>query len=853
MPSSDQGFPIEALLDDLRAALRKGHAVLCAPTGSGKSTRAPLALIDEDWLAGQRILMLEPRRPAARMTAARMASLLGEPLGERVGYQVRFERRAGPRTRVEVITEGILTRRLQGDPGLEGVGLVIFDEFHERNLPSDLGLALTLDVARNLRPDLRLLVMSATLDAEPVARLLGDAPILRGEGRSFPVEIRYAERAPDTDPVRALVAAVRRALAEHEGDILAFLPGAGEIGRALEPLAALGDADLEILPLHGSLSSIEQDRALLPTDGRRRRVILATDIAETSVTIQGIRVVVDSGLTRKPRFDPGSGLTRLVMETIPRASAEQRAGRAGRLGPGVCYRLWTRAQEQGRPEHRTPEILATDLAPLALELALWGIKDPSEPSWLDPPPGPAWSQAIDLLRALGALDGHDSISRLGRAMVELPLHPRLAVMLLAAAPAERRTAADLCALISERDPFIVGADRSRPADLGSRLQALREAREPGPPPGFDRRQLATVERVARQLTRLVEGLGEPTNRASPSPRIGERTPGALLALAYPDRVARRREGADDRYLLASGTGARLPCDDALAIHPYLIVAKMDALGRDGLVQLALPIEEGELRQVFEDRLISAREVTWDAEREAVACREVTRLGALTLATRAVALAPSDQAGERLLERIREGFDAALVWSSEARQFQARVELARRHDTEGDWPDLSDAWLRERLGDWLAPWIADKTRLADVQRLDLSTILLDRLTWEQHQRLDRQAPRTFVTPAGNNRPIDYASGEIPILAAPLQELFGLAETPRLCGGRVAVLLHLLSPARRPVQVTQDLAGFWKRGYAEVRKELRGRYPKHHWPEDPTEAQAIVGGIRRRAADPSATRR
>jgi ATP-dependent helicase HrpB len=835
-------LPIDAILDDLRAALRQGHGVLHAPTGSGKSTRVPLALLDESWLAGQRILMLQPRRPAARMTAARLADQLGEPLGERVGYQIRFERRIGPRTRIEVVTEGILTRRLQNDPTLEGIGLVIFDEFHERGLPSDLGLALTLDSARGLRPDLRLLVMSATLEAEPVAELLGNARILRAEGRSFPVEIRYAERTPDSDPVRALVAGARQALVEETGDILAFLPGAREIEQAREALAASVGSAVEILPLHGALSSAEQDRALRPDGSRRRRLILATDLAETSLTIEGIRVVLDSGQTRKPRFDPGSGLTRLVTESIPRASADQRAGRAGRLAPGICRRLWTCAQEHGRAEQRTPEILESDLAPLALELALWGVKDPTELSWLDPPPAPAWNQALELLRTLGALDRRDSITPLGRALAELPVHPRLGVMLLSATPAECQTAADLCALISERDPFLPEPGRARPADLGLRLEALRAMRERRETSaGVERRRLDAIERAARQLHRLAE-----CAPATVSPPQPQRTPGALLALAYPDRVAQRRAGADERYLLAAGTGAELPRDDALAIHPYLIVAAIDARGRDGRIQSALPISEDELRAELAERLESSREVFWDAERAAVACRAMTRLGAIVLESHPVALTPEDDAEAYLIAHIREHFSEALDWTEAARQLQARIALARRHDPTGDWPDLSDAALREHLDAWLTPWIVGKTRVSDVQRLDLNAILLDRLSWEQRQRLDQQVPRTFVTPAGNSRPIDYVSGETPILAAPLQELFGLSDTPRLCQGRVPVLLHLLSPARRPMQVTQDLAGFWARGYAEVRKELRGRYPKHHWPEDPTQAQALVGGLRRRGA-------
>ncbi len=836
--TSNAPLPIETVLGALRAALGKGHALLQAPTGSGKSTQVPLALLDADWLAGGRILMLEPRRPAARLTAARMADLLGEPLGERVGYQVRFERRVSARTRIEVVTEGILTRRIQRDPGLEGIGLVIFDEFHERNLESDLALALTLDVARSLRPELRLLAMSATLDAEPLAALLGTREILRCEGRSFPVDIRHAERAPDADSVGSTLAGIARALAEEDGDILAFLPGAGEINRCVAQLGERFGDRVEILPLHGALPSAEQDRALLPGAGARRRVIVATDIAETSVTIPGIGVVVDSGLTRKPRFDPGSGMTRLVTEAIAQASAEQRAGRAGRLGPGVCYRLWTRAQAHGRPEHRTPEILQSDLTPLALEIALWGVRDPAELSWLDTPPAPAWNQATALLRELGALDAGRAITPLGRAMAGLPVHPRLAAMLLSASPAERQTAADLCALISERDPTIASPGMGRPADLGARLHAVDEMREGRTTPGMEHNRLTAIARVSRQLMHL-------TKHAHAVGEQRTRTPGALLALAYPDRVAQRREGADDRYLLASGAGAVLGRDDALAIHPYLAVAALDARGRDARIQSALPIDTDEIGMGFADRIETAREVVWDDARASVVCREMTRLGAIVLASRPVALQGLDDTTALLTERIRDQPERALSWSNAARQLQARIALMRHHDPTGDWPDLSDSTLSETLDDWLAPWIAGKTRLADVQRLDLAAILSARLSWEQAQRLEREAPSTFVTPAGNRRAIDYASGDVPILAAPLQELFGLTDTPRVCHGRVAVLLHLLSPARRPMQVTQDLAGFWARGYAEVRKELRGRYPKHHWPEDPTEAQAIVGGIRRRA--------
>ncbi len=835
-PLTGPPLPIDPILPELTAALARGHAVLCAPPGSGKTTRVPLALLEAPWLKGRRILMLEPRRPAARLAAAHMAHLIGEPVGETLGYQVRFERCRGPRTRIEVLTEGILTRRLQQDPELSGVGLLIFDEFHERSLQADLGLALALDVTAALRPDLRLLIMSATLDTAAASRVLGGAPVIQGEGRAWPVELIYAGRSPGPDPIDAVVAGVRQALIRHAGDVLAFLPGAGEIERARTRLGGLAGEAISVLPLHGSLSLEDQDLALGPSRDGRRRVVLTTDIAETSVTIEGVGVVVDCGLTRKPRFAPGSGLTRLVTEHVSRASADQRAGRAGRLGPGVCYRLWTREQEAGRPEHRPAEILQADLAALALDLALWGVRDPGQLAWLDPPPGPAWAAAVGLLRDLDALDAAGAITPLGRRMAEPPLHPRLARMLVAAPDAAtRRLAADLAALLSERDPWISVPGSPRPADLTPRLQALEAQRQGRQTPGLDRRRLTGIDRLARQLAPL----NRDATKAAPT-----EDPAVLLALAYPDRVARLREEGGGRYLLASGTGATLPLDDGLAVHAYLAIAELDPKGRDGRIQLALPLAEADLRRVFAARLVTGERVYWDAEREAVSAREETRLGAITLAARPVPLTDQARALDMLLEQVARRFDTAMPWTAPARQLQARVALLRRLDPEAGWPDLSDVALRSDLATWLGPWLAGKQRLADVQRLDLTQILRGTLDWERLQRLDTEAPEALVTPGGSRRLLDYGAGDGPVLAVPLQEMFGTRETPRVAGRRVAVLLHLLSPARRPVQVTRDLAGFWARGYAEVRKELRGRYPKHHWPEDPAAAVAVHGGVRRR---------
>ena len=836
IPAQAVNLPIAAALDDLNAALLTGHALLQAPTGSGKSTQVPLALLDRNWLAGRRILMLEPRRPAARLTAARMADLLGEKLGETVGYQVRFERRIGPRTRIEVLTEGILTRRLQSDPALEGVGLVIFDELHELNLPSALGLALTLDVIANLRPDLRILAMSATLDAGPLAALLGGAPLIQAGGRPYPVAIHYAERDPGRDGLPALIAAIRQALADHSGDLLAFLPGAGEIERVRERLAGLIDPGIQILPLHGALPVAAQDLALGPGDGRRR-LVLATDLAETSVTIPGIGVVVDSGLTRKPRFEPGSGLTRLVTEPIPRASADQRAGRAGRLGPGVCYRLWTRTQEAGRPEHRTPEILQADLALLALELALWGVRDPAELQWLQAPPRPAWEQAVALLVRLGALDAAGHITQLGRAMAGLPVHPRLAALLTGAPPELAGEAADLCALLSERDPWLRRPGEPGSADLGARLLALQAFRDRRSSSDMDGRRLAAVDRAATQLRRLVK------NSEPREPR-GITSSGGLLALAYPDRIAHRRLEREGRYLLAQGSGAALPPGDPLASHPYLVAAGLDAAGRDGRIQLALPITETEIQALFADRIQRERVLTWDPGREAASAQEVTRLGAITLAAQPAPLLPSDPVADLLLARIRRDPGQALDWSDAARQFQARVLLMRALEPDTGWPDLTPAQLEQNLDTWLGPWLAGKSRLDEVQALDLAALLAAQLNGEQRQRLDQEAPASLLTPAGTRRPIDYLAGAIPILAVPLQEMLGTGATPGIAHGRVPLLMQLLSPARRPIQLTRDLPGFWAGSYAQVRKEMRGRYPKHHWPEDPANAAPMARSIKSR---------
>lgn len=827
-------LPIDPVLPALTAALARGHGVLTAPTGSGKTTGVPLALLDAPWLGDNGILMLEPRRPAARMAATRMAAVLGEAVGGRVGYQVRHERRVGPRTRCEVVTEGILTRRLQRDPELTGVGLLIFDEFHERSLDADLGLALALDVVANLRPDLRILVMSATLDAAAVAGLLGDAPVISGEGRAHPVMVQHAER-PIADPVDAMPATIRRALAEQSGDLLVFLPGAGEIARVA---ARLGDpGDVAVLPLHGALSLAEQERALRPAPGDGRRVILATDIAETSLTIEGVGVVIDSGLTRKPRFEPGRGLTRLVTMPIALASAEQRAGRAGRLGPGVCIRLWTHAEEQGRAVRRPAEILEADLAGLVLELAVWGVREPAALCWLDAPPAGAWAQGRDLLIALGALDAGGAPTPLGRRMAALPTHPRLARMLLGASGPARGLAADLAALLGERDPWVARPGQPRPADLGERLAALAAWRARRPCGVCDPRRLAAIDRASAQFRRLL-GQGE-------AGAGGADEPGALLALAWPDRVARNRGGRDGRLLLANGSGAVLPPDDALATAAWLVVADLDAGTGDHRVRGALPISESALRAAFAGAIERRRSLVWDEARGAVCAADEERLGALVLDSRPAPIDAPEQALDLLLGAIARDPTRHLPWTPAARALQARLALARRWEPDGDWPDLGDDWLLEHLADWLGPWLAGKTRLAEVRALDLVAVLNDRLGHARVRRLDGLAPVAIDTPAGTRRPIDYLSGDEPVLALPMQELFGAATTPCIGDGRRPLLVHLLSPAGRPLQVTRDLAGFWRGAYGEVRKEMRGRYPKHHWPEDPAGSAPVRGGLKRHA--------
>ncbi|WP_287884911.1 MULTISPECIES: ATP-dependent helicase HrpB [Paracoccus] len=789
-------LPIDAVLPELTAALAAhGRAVLMAPPGAGKTTRVPLALLPA---VPGRILMLEPRRLAARAAAERMAETLGEPLGRTVGYRIRGEAVAG--TRIEVVTEGILTRMIQSDPELSGIGCVIFDEFHERSLNADLGLALTWEARSALRPDLALLVMSATLDAEPVAALMDGAPVIRSEGRAFPVETRWLDR-----PLPAgarLVPEAARLIADAEaatrgtgGTILAFLPGEGEIRRVL----AMLDLDAEVLPLYGAMDFKAQRAALQPPGGRRR-IVLATSIAETSLTIPEVRVVVDAGRARRARFDPGSGMSRLVTERVSRAEAEQRRGRAGRVAPGICYRMWARAEEGALPAFAPPEIAVADLAGLALELAIWG-SDGRDLAFLTPPPEAALAEARALLRDLGALDAENRITPHGRRLAPLPLHPRLAHMLVTAG----RDAADLAALMAERDP-LTGA----PADLALRLAAIRDLRAyqdryPWPVnPGV----LHRIRDEAKRLRRMAgEGVGL--------------SPGAMAALAYPDRIGLRRKGDQPRHVLSGGKGAVLPEGDALAAQRLIVATDLDGDAREARIRMAVAVDEDEIRALFPDRIETVEVVEWSRRDNRILARRQERLGALALADRAL----NDPDPQALAHAAFEGLRAnGLTWTPGAARLRARMALIPELGPVDDASLLADA-------NWLLPYLGKVRTLADLRALDLTEALKARIGWDGQRRLDQATPAHFVTPLGRKVPIDY-DHETPSVELKLQELFGLARHP-VVGGR-PLRITMLSPGGKPIAVTTDLPGFWAGGYGEVRKDMRGRYPRHPWPENPLEA-------------------
>jgi len=806
-------LPIDDALPALGAALAKGNAaVLVAPPGAGKTTRVPLALRDAPWRGEGKIIVLEPRRLAARAAAARMAETLGEQVGETVGYRVRLDSRVSARTRIEVVTEGVFTRMILADPGLDGIAAVLFDEFHERSLDADLGLALARD-AQALREDLRLLVMSATIDGAAIARHLGGAPVIESAGRAFPVETVYLPHPPGTRIEDVTAAAIRLALEQQEGSILVFLPGQGEIFRTAERLAGGLPPDVDLAPLYGQLDAKAQERAIQPAPPGRRKVVLATTVAQTSLTIEGIRVVIDSGLVRVPSYAPDTGLTQLVTRKVSRASADQRRGRAGRTAPGVCYRLWHEGQTAALPPHDTPEILEADLTGLVLDLADWGARDPSTLAFLDPPPKPAWDEAVALLTALGALDAGGAITAEGRDLARLPLHPRLGHMLLqASGEDDTMTAALVAAILSE--PGLGGRD----ADLGHRLSAL----------------LADPLRRARDSRALAERWVRLTG-ARPGP-VDREAVGRHLARAYPDRVA-QAAGARGRFRLANGRGGRVEETDALAGAPFLVVAELTGSAAQAQIRLAAPIAREEIETLFANRIESGETLAFDPQAGAVRARRQKRLGALLLEDAPTPVTDREQAARLLASAaIARGVDR-LAWSREQRALRGRVSYLHQQ-IGAPWPDLSDTALAADGGAWLAPHLSGVTALSEIDADVLAAALFDLVPYGLRASLEAALPSHFEAPSGSRVPIDYADPQGPTLSIRVQELFGLTRHPSVAEGRIPLRLVLLSPAQRPIQTTLDLPGFWAGSWRDVAKDLKGRYPKHFWPDDPAKAQATA---------------
>ena len=823
-------FPVEEKIGDIRRALAANRdVVLTAPPGSGKTTCVPPALLDEPWLAGKKIVMLEPRRLAARNCASYIARRRGEGVGETIGYQVRLERRVSAKTRLEIVTEGLLAQRLLSDPELSDVGLVIFDEFHERSLPCDIAFALALEVRRALRPDLRLLVMSATLDADEVAAHLGDADIVRAEGRMFPVETRYLGDV-------SVAAGVAHALKETDGDVLCFLPGEGEIRRSLEILSGNGELrGVDILPLYGSLPKEEQDKVF--ERSASRKVILATSIAETSVTIEGVTAVVDSGLMRVPRFSPGTGMTGLVTLPLSQDRAEQRRGRAGRVRAGVCYRLWTEGAQQSRPKKSMPEILDADLCQLVLTSAAWGALGREDLPWMTPPPASNWDQAVSLLKMLGALGSDGRLTPAGEAMSKLPMHPRLANMVLGSGRAERVEGVGVAALLAA---IVEEGSRSRETDIRKIAEEVRET--PNRP--FSKRILQLARRfggAANPETRDGLDWGKHIPRAKRAPkaaqcgvRLAASSEGSLLALAYPDRVAKNR--GNGSFRMVSGRGAFVDQGDPLAKAPYIVCCELDDRAGDAKLFLGCPIDEREVEDLFGDRIVEEPCCEWDRQNERVKCVVRRRLGGMAMkevAVNAESQGRSDEVASCLVAGVRQkGVDNLPCWTKESRQLRARMRFVRKSLGES-WPDPSDDVILAAL----PGFVGGMTKWKDMERLDLFSVFDYILSESGHDRreLDRLAPTRMEVPSGSHMLIHY-EGDEPTCEVRLQECFGLMETPKVAGGKVPVVMTLLSPAQRPIQITKDLAGFWREGYALVRKDMRGRYPKHYWPEDPFTAVA-----------------
>jgi ATP-dependent helicase HrpB len=841
--SFDTPLPIDAVLDDLARVLA-GHnaAVLVAPPGAGKTTRVPLALLDAPWLNNKKIIVLEPRRIAARASAERMAHTLGERVGETVGYRVRFGSKVSRATRIEVVTEGIFSRQILDDPELSGVAAVLFDEFHERSLDADLGLALARDAQTGLREDLRILVMSATLDGARVAKLLGDAPVIASEGRAFAVETRYLGRKADAPLERQMADTIALALRADPGSVLAFLPGAAEIRRTQNFLGErIHDASIEVVPLFGALDAAVQDRAIAPPPKGCRKVVLATSIAETSLTIEGVRIVVDSGVARVPRYEPDIGLTRLETVRASRAAVDQRRGRAGRTEPGVCYRLWDEPQTASLAAYTQPEILSADLSSLVLDLAQWGVSDPAALAFLDSPPAPALKEARSLLRDLGALDGDGRITAEGKSLRALALPPRLARMIVDSHRlGAGEEAADIAAVLTERG---LGGDS---VDLDARLDQFRR----------DRSQRAGSARsLAQRWASQVEATEKAAALPSPSPLVGESLPptrsggrgggpatvvsreggelttGVMLALAFPDRIARNR--GNGSFVLANGRGASIDQTSALARAPYIAVAELTGTAANGRILLAAPLAQADIESRFADRIENVDEISFDRASMSLRGRRKRTLHAITLSEAPLALTPSVETARVLADGlVAAGLDR-MPWSKPLKQWRDRVMFLRKAGDES-WPDLSDDTLAAQCDAWLLPALYDKTSLKEFTSGDLSDALMTLLPWDLRARLEREAPTHFEAPTGTMLPIDYEAEQGPTIAVRLQELFGLNSHPSIAKGAVPLVLELLSPAHRPVQVTRDLPGFWRGSYAAVRSDLRGRYPRHPWPEDPASA-------------------
>ncbi len=819
-------YPVQEIVPQLRQALFDNPVVILqAPPGAGKSTVLPLMLLDEPWLAGQKMIMLEPRKLAARSVAQRMASLLNEDAGQTIGYRVRFETVVSAQTRCEVVTEGILTRMLQSDNALEGTGLVIFDEFHERNLHADLALALCYQIRQILRDDLRILIMSATLDGEKISSILGNAPVVTSSGRQFPVTLNYSPPDKDMYIAPATVKVIRKALSEQQGDVLVFLPGTGDIHKVAE-LLDQGNTGAHVYPLYGDLPFKAQQEAILPSPSRARKVVLATAIAETSLTIEGITTVVDSGYSRVPKFDPRSGLTRLETIRVTRDAADQRAGRAGRLGPGVCYRMWPESLHHTLQPARQPEIMEADLAPLMLELANWGIRNIQDLTWITPPPPGAVNQAKELLSQLGAIDGGNITSR-GKEMLRLPTHPRIAHMLIEGRDLNG-LASDIAALLEERDPL----PKTSGTDLSLRVEILRKWRS-GERVNAEGNSLERIERLASSWRKIFKI--KPDNNMPVDSDVGR-----LLAEAYPERIARQQEKHSPRYKLANGRVVRLPDHDPLIREKWLAVAQVDSGSGEGKIFMAAPLLEEDLLH----RAVEHEVVTWSSEKGMIQAAIEKRVGNVVLATKPMATIPDERRVRILCDAVREEGLKILNWDEIHDEWIARVLSLKSWRKDEAWPDVTKENLIATTTEWLTPYLAGVTRRQDFSRLDLGAILSGIIPWNLASKLDQLAPPKVAVPSGSMIRLHYSpEGGPPVMEVRLQEVFGLVETPAVNEGRNKVLLHLLSPGYKPVQVTQDLKSFWQTAYHEVRKEMRMRYPRHHWPEDPWTAEAVRGAKKR----------